>query len=64
MGAPTLNDDHKVVRMYQYTHATKDYGMIIAPTSLDIHAFIDASFAVHWNKKSHTGIIVSIGFGL
>ena len=63
--APTLQDMTKLHRVIKYLRYTKDLLLTIDMSSeLIIMAFIDASFGVHYDMKSHTGICVIIGHGL
>jgi hypothetical protein len=61
---PTVQDWGKLVRLLQYINATSNMGMVLEATkSLQLLAYIDASFAVHHDYKSHTGVILSLGAG-
>jgi hypothetical protein len=61
---PTVQDWGKLVRLLQYINATSTMGMVLEATkSLQLLAYIDASFAVHHDYKSHTGGILSLGAG-
>ena len=61
MKTPNNYDDLKLTRVYEYLSATQDYSFTLQPSNLRIHAWIDASYAVHADTRSHTGIM--IGFG-
>jgi hypothetical protein len=61
---PTTQDWEKLARVLQYVNATPDMGMILEATkSLQLLAYVDASYAVHGDYKSHTGGILSLGMG-
>ena len=61
---PDEDDWSKMVRLVQYIRKTKDLGIRLSgETSLSVTAFIDASYAVHWDLKSHTGAIITLGKG-
>jgi hypothetical protein len=61
---PDEDDWSKMVRLVQYIRKTKDYGIKLSgEVSLSVTAFIDASYAVHWDLKSHTGAIITLGKG-
>ena len=63
--SPTVQDMSKLHRVIKYLRYTKDLLLTIDMTNeLLIMAFIDASFGVHHDMKSHTGICVIIGHGL
>jgi len=57
----TVNDFNKLFRVLKYVNGTKELGLTLAPSSLELNCFIDASFAIHSDAKSHTGIVVSLG---
>ena len=58
---PTVEDWRKLHRIYKYLNYTKDLPLIIAPDSLDLVAYVDASFAVHHDAKGHSGRIIGLG---
>lgn len=72
---PTVEDNKKLMRVLEYLNGTKDLCLYLSskrnctsgtgcePTTLSIHAFIDSSFAVHLDGKSHTGAMISLGAG-
>jgi hypothetical protein len=52
------------MRVLKYLHGTPDLKLALRPGNvLHLHAFIDASFAVHHNARSHTGVVITIGCG-
>lgn len=61
MKSPDHYDDAKLTRVYEYLSGTQNIGVKLRPDSLTIHAWIDASYSVHCDYKSHTAIIVCIG---
>lgn len=61
MTKPDHYDDAKLTRVYEYLSGTQELGITLRPDSLTIHAWIDASYSVHSDYKSHTAIIVCIG---
>jgi len=61
---PDQDDWEKMVRLVQYIRRTKDYGIrLSAESNLSVTAYIDASYAVHWDLKSHTGSVITLGKG-
>ena len=61
---PTQQDLCKLMRVLKYLNATKDLVLHLRGDDfLCICAYIDASFAVHDDYKSHSGVFVSIGMG-
>ena len=61
MHAPTKQDDVKLDRVYQYLARTAAAGITLSPDSFQIHAWIDASYAIHPDRKSHSGTVISLG---
>jgi hypothetical protein len=61
---PTVEDQGKLNRLLGYLSSTKKWVMRIDGSSSDqVIAYVDASYGVHMNRKSHTGVIISIGRG-
>ena len=60
MHAPTKQDDVKLDRVYQYLARTAAAGITLSPDSFQIHAWIDASYAIHPDRKSHSGTVISL----
>lgn len=64
--APDVDDLAKLERMLKYINGTKSYGICIEPDKdgiMSTHVYVDASFAVHHEFRSHTGIVVTFGGG-
>ena len=62
--APTEQDNEKLSRLLRYINGTKDLGICLeAGAGITILAYVDASFAVHGDMKSHTGGVISLGKG-
>eukprot|EP01036_Dinobryon_divergens_P034190 gene34190-44172_t len=61
MKNPNHYDSSKLQRIYEYLAKTQDYTFTLKPSSFRILAWVDASYAVHTDGRSHTGIL--IGFG-
>jgi hypothetical protein len=60
----TEEDNNKLKRVLKYLHGTVNYGITLSGNNnFQVIAFIDASYAIHKNCRSHTGIYVSIGAG-
>jgi hypothetical protein len=62
---PTVKDFSKLVRMMKYLNCTKDDTLSLSADEglSTIEWFIDASFAVHPDFKSHTGASMRFGGG-
>ena len=62
---PDVDDNKKLQRVLKYINALKDYALLIRPSDgIQVHAWVDASYAVHADYKSHTGMAISIGGGV
>jgi hypothetical protein len=59
---PTEEDYKKLLYLLGYLKSTKHIILILRPNKvLIIEAYIDASFALHYDGKSHTGIAIFVG---
>jgi hypothetical protein len=62
--APTVQDWRKLGRLLRYINSTRELGVkLSAQQPIEITASIDASYGVHADGKSHSGICISIGKG-
>jgi hypothetical protein len=62
--APTESDWAKLIRLLQYLNGTREDELILSADDLRILKwFVDASFAVHPDFKSHTGGTLTLGLG-
>jgi len=60
----TVEDWNKLIRVLKYLNATQHLGIVLEPTKgLHVLAYVDASFAVHEDFKSHTGGVITLGRG-
>ena len=63
--SPNHYDASKLQRIYEYLTKAQDYNyvffIILKPSSLRILAWVDASYAVHTDGRSHTGILIGLG---
>jgi Reverse transcriptase (RNA-dependent DNA polymerase) len=57
------DDVDKLIRLIRYIRGTRDMGMILRPgaSGIRVHLFVDASYGVHADGRSHTGSCVVIG---
>jgi hypothetical protein len=60
----TTQDQHKLKRVLEYLKGTMDLEYTIGADSLSkLRTWVDASYAVHPDMKSHTGGVMSLGIG-
>jgi hypothetical protein len=60
----TNQDKAKINRVLMYLNSTPGLGLCLcADGELRVYAYVDASFAVHTNMRSHTGVVISLGGG-
>jgi hypothetical protein len=59
--APTISDMKRIDRVLKYLNGTKLKEMVFMVTDLEVYAYIDASYAIHQDGKSHTGAVISLG---
>ena len=65
VSAPQKDDQGKLVRAIQYLRETAHMGIVLeGQQNLSILAYVDASYGVHKDLKSHTGCVVETGRGL
>lgn len=62
--SPDVNDWKKLGRVFRYAESTKDLVLTLEGDKLNtLKWYVDASFAVHDDMKSHTGAMLSLGKG-
>ena len=62
--SPNQDDWRKLIRLMKYLNGTKDDKLILSADNLHtIKWYVDASFAVHPDFKSHTGAVMTFGHG-
>ena len=49
------------MKILEYINATRELSLVFKVEELEIFAYVDASYAVHGDGKSHTGAIISLG---
>lgn len=62
--SPTEEDDFKLNRVLMYLNGTKDLALTLRPprdSPLQMYAYVDASYAIHMNARSHTGVVITLG---
>lgn len=61
---PTSQDQSKLDRVLKYLNGTADLGLTLeVGSSISVIGFIDASYGVHADGKSHTGTAITLGSG-
>jgi hypothetical protein len=58
---PCVGDMKALNKLLKYLDGTRGHGIFIRPTDLKTVCFFDAGFAVHLDKKSHSGHWVAFG---
>jgi hypothetical protein len=61
--APTSQDHLKLKRLLGYMDRTKNYAMKLHADLKRSLLYVDAAFAVHPEKRSHSGMFISLGLG-
>ena len=62
---PTSQDQSKLDRVLKYLNGTADLGLTLeVGSSISVIGFIDASYGVHADGKSHTGTAITLGSGV
>ena len=62
--SPNQDDWNKLVRLMRYCNGTRQEKLILSADDLHvIKWYVDSSFAVHSDYKSHTGAVMSYGGG-
>jgi len=65
MRNPTALAENKLRRVVAYLAATRDLGIVIAPTEMKLMCYCDAGFAVHETRESQSGFVFTLGdFGV
>jgi len=61
---PTREDLRKLERVIRYIRGTSQLGIVLeASKNLGVLGYIDASYGVHQDLKSHSGCVIGIGRG-
>ena len=63
--SPTENDWKRINRVLKYLNGTSRLGIRLQPgdEALEIRAYADASYGVHADGKSHSGLCIALGNG-
>ena len=61
---PSTQDQKKLRRLLEYLFGTLDLSLILGADNLGtVYTWVDASYAVHRDMRSHTGGVISFGTG-
>ena len=64
MSKPTEEDMHKLERLARYVRGSKELGIVPeASINVGVFGYIDASYGVLDDLKSHSGCVIGIGRG-
>jgi hypothetical protein len=59
---PTANDQMKLGRVLRYLNASKELGIAFSSDGVfSVVAYVDASYGVHPDYRSHTGLVLKVG---
>jgi hypothetical protein len=62
--SPTQQDQRKLVKLIKYIRHSRELGLNLEfDKNVNVIAYIDASYGVHANRKSHSGTTISLGKG-
>ena len=62
--SPDVDDWSKLQRVLKYLNGTQEMGIVLRPDKSGKHeAYIDASYGIHADGKSHSGMILTLGLG-
>jgi hypothetical protein len=62
---PTVGDKKYLSQVLEYLSNTKDYGIIFnGNEKLDVKVYVDASYGIHQDGKSHSGVVILMGSGI
>jgi hypothetical protein len=61
---PDVDDARKLDRVLKYVNATQELALTLQPEArINVTSYIDASYGVHPNGRSHTGSVITLGKG-
>ena len=61
--SPDVDDEKKLHRVVRYIRGSRELGLRLSAESVSIFAYVDASYGVHSDMKSHTGAVIGLGKG-
>ena len=51
----------RILGYFKATKARKFYIRVCKLADMQVRMFVDAAFALHWDSRSHTGTVVTVG---
>ena len=61
--SPDVDDEKKLYRVVRYIRGSQQLGLRLRADTISILAYVDASYGVHSDMRSHTGAIIGLGKG-
>ena len=61
--SPDVDDQKKLFRVVRYIRGSQELGLRLKADSISILAYVDASYGVHTDMRSHTGAVIGLGKG-
>ena len=61
--SPDIDDQKKLFRVVKYIRGSHELGLRLKADSISILAYVDASYGVHNDMRSHTGVVIGLGKG-
>ena len=62
MQNPNKEDMIALEKVYKYLNKTKDFRFTCNPKCMELHHWSDAAYAIHRDKRGHTGLMTTLGF--
>jgi histone deacetylase 1/2 len=61
---PVAEDNLKLKRILEYLNGTRELGITLEiKNKIEVSGWIDASYGIHSDRKSHSGVVISLGRG-
>jgi hypothetical protein len=57
----TSREYKHALRLLKYIKGTLDVKLVLKPSGTRVHLYVDASYGIHPNGRSHSGVVVSLG---
>jgi hypothetical protein len=57
----TAKDLKSVFRVLRYLYGTREVALVLKPSGERLHFYVDASFNIHWDGRSHSGLVIALG---